>query len=134
MTVPAAAPAPAPPRFVTALAAEKVSEPWSFGRARWRLTRPLHYESALASVGLVVVPVGFVSDYASVPRIPLAYWLAGDTAHEAAVLHDWLLHMGWPWRQAADVFNEAMRASGLPAWRRLVMYWAVRLAKPADKE
>ena len=38
----------------------------------------------------VVIPVGFETDLASVPRLPLVFLLWGDRAHREAVLHDYL--------------------------------------------
>lgn len=118
--------------FLSSLQAQKVQEASSLGRARWKLTDDLVYESPLA--GLVVVPAGFVSDFASVPRLPFIYLLTGDAAHSSAVVHDWLCH-AWVvdrkgWAFAASVFREAMEAEGVPAWRRWAMYLAVRLANP----
>ncbi len=84
-------------------------------------------------VGRVEVPEGFETDFASVPRLPLAYLLTGDTAHAAAVVHDYLVDTH-PWRRAAEVFREAMVAEGVPAWRRWFMYWAVRLAEPKEEK
>lgn len=119
------------PGFLTSLDARKIKEAGPAGRARWRLITPLLYGSRIH--GLIEVPAGFETDYASVPRIPLAYWLTGDTAHASAVVHDWLCRVDYPmcrisWARAADVFAEAMKAEGVPAWRRTIMYWAVRLA------
>lgn len=73
------------------------------------------------------VPKGFVTDFASVPRVPIAYWLTGDTAHEAAVLHDYCYSTGLHPRAWCDeMFAAAMQASGVPAWRRALMYAGVR--------
>ena len=73
------------------------------------------------------VPAGFVTDFASVPRVPLAYWLTGDTAHEAAVLHDYCYSTGLHPRAWCDeMFAAAMEATGIPAWRRALMYAGVR--------
>lgn len=121
-------------RFVTALKTEKVRESEGLGRAHWRLVENLVYESDL--VGWVFVPAGTETDFASVPRMPLAYWLTGDTAHASAVVHDWLCRTEFAqgrmsWRLAADVFREAMQVEGVPGWRRWLMYWAVRAAAPA---
>lgn len=97
-----------------------------YGKKRWKLTDPLIYASKLA--GNITVPAGFITDMASVPRIPLAYWLAGDTAHEAAVIHDYLYTSHKHPRDVADaVFLEAMKAMGEPFIRRYAMYTAVRL-------
>lgn len=120
-------------RFLTPLRAEKVAEANALGRARWRLTDTLRFDSAILGRE-IVVPAGFETDYASVPRVPVAYWLTGDTAHAAAVVHDWLVRHEVrdtrQWRQAARVFAEAMVAEQVPAWRRAAMYWIVVGADP----
>lgn len=100
----------------------------------------------------VIVPVGTLTDFASVPLIPepkqgwvrwvqslpllkqsLAWYRSEFTplgSHgKAAVLHDWLYQQGWKgYRGLADrVFLEAMSVSGVPKWKRRIMYGAVRL-------
>lgn len=94
---------------------------------RWALTRPLRYQSAVLRA-LLTVHAGFLTDFASVPRLPFAFWLFGDTAHAEAVVHDFLCATKIvPRAQADRVFLEAMEVSGIPAWRRWPMYLAVRL-------
>lgn len=117
--------------FQTELSTVKIKEASDTGRARWRLLANLVYLSE--THGLVVVPSGFVTDFASVPRLPFAYWLTGDTAHASAVVHDYLCRVSYQscklsWADAAKVFLEAMRHEKVPAWRRTLMYWGVRLA------
>ncbi len=106
----------------------------------WRLLEPLIFESAI--VGTVLVPAGFTTDFASVPRLPVAYLLAGDAADAAAVVHDYLYRTAVVERSSADdVFAEAMeyperfhgtlkvelmRIKKEPAWRRGIMWAAVR--------
>lgn len=93
----------------------------------WRLIKPLIFESE--KYGRIEVPVGFRSDFASVPRLPLIYSLFGNTSHNAAVIHDWL-YSGQVEisRKAADkVFVEAMKSKNQSKWRRFPMFWAVRL-------
>ena len=107
-------------KFITSLDVELV------GEGRWRLLSPLIFQSEL--VGIIAVPAGFVTDFASVPRLPLAYLIAGDTAHAAAVVHDYLYETGTGTKADADrVFLEAMEAIGEDRWRRTLMYWAVRI-------
>lgn len=107
--------------FRSALKTQKLTE------TTWALIAALVYESD--NYGRLTVPKNFQTDFASVPRVPIAFWLTGDTAHEAAVVHDWLYQThGVPTRQQADgVFLEAMAAMGIPVWRRQIMYRAVRL-------
>ena len=75
----------------------------------------------------IVVPAGFHHDFASVPRIPLAYMLAGNTAHKSAVIHDWLYTVGEDRKYADSVFYAAMEAEGVPWFRRNAMWAAVRM-------
>lgn len=123
-------------RFLAIPALLKIAEASSAGRAKWRTQDVLSYLDNVDRTW--VVPKGFITDFASVPRLPLMYWLAGDTAHMSAVLHDYLCTAYYPqmmsWRGAADLFREAMIAEGVPAWRRWVMYWAVRLFGEAKKK
>jgi len=122
--------------FQNSLVAEKIAEAESGGRSEWRLREALIYQSEL--IGLVIVPAGYETDFASVPRAPLAYWLFGDTAQASAVVHDFLCGEWYPtrrisWRSAADVFYEAMGYEGVPGWRRYLMRMAVVGADPANK-
>jgi len=122
--------------FQNLLVAEKIAEAESGGRAEWQLREDLIYQSEL--VGLVIVPAGYETDFASVPRAPLVYWLFGDTAQASAVVHDFLCGEWYPtrritWRAAADVFYEAMVHEGVPGWRRWLMRMAVVGADPENK-
>ena len=111
---------------VTALEVRKLG-PCQQGRQTWKLLQPLVYQSDKLGRH-VTVPAGFVTDYASVPRLPFAFWLAGDTAHEAAVVHDWLYTSHEVDRATADaVFAEAMRVSD-PRAPAGLMWLAVRVA------
>lgn len=92
----------------------------------WVLDNPLVFESDL--LGVVVVPSGFETDFASVPRLPIAYSLFGDVVHAPAVIHDYLYSEEQIERAKADaVFEEAMAASGVSWWKRKMMWLAVRV-------
>jgi hypothetical protein len=117
--------------FLTDLYCVKIKEARSNNRALWKLTQEFRYNSPI--YGLIIVPTGFITDFASVPRLPFAYWLTGDTAHASAVVHDWLCRFDYmqhkvSWAKAADVFYEAMEYEGTPSWRRLMMKLGVKLA------
>lgn len=93
----------------------------------WRLVEPLVYQSDMAGQTFVV-PAGFETDLASVPRLPVVYLLAGGTSNEAAVVHDFLYTVHLVSRAVADaVLREASAVTGVPAWRRWLMFWGVRL-------
>lgn len=107
--------------FLTPLVVELIDD------GLWRLDKKLIYVSDEG--GVFEVPAGFVTDMASVPRLPLAYILAGNTAHAAAVLHDFFYQTKPISRDDADeIFLEAMAATGVSWWRRWLMYAAVRSA------
>lgn len=118
------------------------------GDCTWRLTSPLAYQSDL--VGRIVVPNGFVTDLASVPRVPIVYLSWGDRAHREAVVHDYLYCADCPVvvdRDTADsVFLEAILhrlelvyLTPKQSWLKQIvqkakvnaiaypMYWGVRL-------
>lgn len=95
----------------------------------WVLESPLSYESDI--VGKIVVPAGFETDFASVPRIPIFYFLFGNRAHREAVLHDYLYRINSvpqaTYSQANDVFFEAMKLRGKAFYVRYPMWWGVCL-------
>lgn len=95
-------------------------------RETWRLLAPFSYLDS--DHGLIQVPSGFETDFASVPRLPLMFALLGQYGHAAAVLHDWLYRTGRLSRKAADqVFFSALRSSGIARWRAYLMWAGVRL-------
>lgn len=102
----------------------------------WAVTEGFRYYFDDASKTTYVdVPVGYLSDGASVPR--LFWWLLppqGDYG-QAAVLHDYLCeHLTQVKHgvtvpitrvQADDALRDAMVALGVPRWKRNVMFIAV---------
>lgn len=76
---------------------------------------------------MFTAPAGFVSDLASIPnqlrdRIPRY-----GNHLPASIAHDYLYHNQIKSRDWADqVFMEIMVHDKVPAWRRKVMWWAVR--------
>jgi hypothetical protein len=78
-----------------------------------------------------VVPAGFRTDFATVPRV--VTWLVPRFGSYtlAAILHDWLCSQGiasgavTP-READGLFRRVMRESGVPLLRRWLMWAGVR--------
>jgi hypothetical protein len=124
-------------KFITPLDVRKLGLDGSNDqRGTWRLLAPLVYQSDRLERS-VVVPAGFVTDFASVPRIPVAFLLAGNCGHEAAVVHDWLYTTHETTRATADaVLREALQADGDPAWRAWLMWAGVRIggARPYEQD
>lgn len=97
------------------------------GPDRWRLDAPLRYQSNAAS-DVIEVPAGFVTDFATVPRVPVAYLLFDGYGDRAAVIHDFLYRNGKFTRSICDqVFHEALLSDGVSRWRAAMMYAAVRV-------
>ena len=72
-------------KFITDLDARELTRDTSTDkRGTRRLLAPLVYESDIMDGKWITVPQGFVTDYASVPRIPVTYLLAGGCANAAA--------------------------------------------------
>jgi len=94
------------------------------------LVTPLIYQSDLLKCE-IVVPAGFQSDEASVPRLPIIYALYGNKAHREGVLHDFLYRIDCLFtcsRKTKDlVFLEAMESRNKPYYIRYSMYAGVRL-------
>lgn len=114
--------------FKTKLEVTLVNQQAAQGRGMWKLDAPLIYQSDIANQTLTV-PTGFITDLASVPRIPFVFLLVGDIASEAATLHDYLYSQVKPLSRAmADkVLKEAAQATGCPAWQSWLLYIGVRI-------
>ncbi|MFM0626911.1 DUF1353 domain-containing protein [Paraburkholderia xenovorans] len=94
---------------------ELLSDSTNSGRGTWRLTAPLVYKSDVAKLTFTV-PAGFETDFASVPRTPVAFLPTADSAHEASAVHDWLYSERAVARDVADaVLREASLVGGAPA-------------------
>lgn len=98
------------------------------GKNEWTLTRPFTYISK--KFGKIVVPIGFVTDGASIPKflwsIVGSPWSGGYA--DGAVIHDWIYHKNLFKRKECDqIFNEANKFLKVPAWKRFVIYQALRI-------
>jgi hypothetical protein len=94
---------------------------------QWELLADLVYQSDVAAMTFRV-PAGFITNFASVPRIPIVYELAGDTASNAATVHDYLYSTHIVPRSVADaVLREASDVTAVPDWRRQLMWAGVRV-------
>ena len=91
----------------------------TFEPTHYKLLEPVHIAGH-------VVPPGFVTDGASVPR--LLWWLFPPTGRyfKAAAVHDWLLDGGYHWREANKKFREALEEQGVSKWVIFLMFWAVQ--------
>ncbi|MGH3761974.1 DUF1353 domain-containing protein [Actinophytocola sp.] len=100
----------------------------------WRTTSTLEMTvRAHGADTTFVIPAGYLTDFASVPRITA--WLIPRTGDytPAAVAHDWLLSDALADKKITscevdDAFREIMRSLGVPWARRWLMWAGVRWA------
>ena len=111
-------------RFMTSLVV-KIANDTDDGM--WEVEVPLAYESDVAKQ-IIIVPPGFKTDFASVPRLPIIYEAFGNHAAEAAVVHDYLYTTKIVTRDMADaVLREAAGVQGVSAWRAWCIWAGVRI-------
>jgi hypothetical protein len=107
--------------FKTKLIAEHLDGRW------WKLVAPLVYYSETLD-DILVAPKGFVTDFASVPRLPILYWAFGTRGNSAATIHDLMYRWGQiPRLKAETVYLEAMKVYGQWFFTRYPMYLGVLL-------
>lgn len=98
------------------------------GSRTFRLTSPFRYDSR---IGWIEVPVGFLTDGASIPRIFWTIFSPTGSYFEAALIHDYLYSQVSKWhidRAMADrIFLDAMEDIGVGWLTRKTIYRAVRL-------
>jgi hypothetical protein len=116
-------------KFLTDLDTKELDSVNSFGEPEHTLLSPLVYQSDLLKTDLTV-PTGFVTDFATIPRIPLVFDALGDRGDKAATVHDMLYtapHGGYTRAQADAVLKEALIAEGVPSWMAWQFYIGVRM-------
>ncbi len=119
--------------FLTPLRVEEIG--CVHGRNVYRLLDRLDYMSGDGT--LYSCPAGMVTDWESLPRLPLISWLLGGRpVHRAATLHDALYREDFTppvSREKADaLFLEAMLSTGLSRVFAFPFYWGVRLGGAAS--
>ncbi len=95
----------------------------------WRLCKSFVYHiGSKFSRHYIKVPSGFVTDFASIPRIFWSIIPPWGRYGKAAVVHDYLYQQHLtPRKYDDDIFMEAMEVLEVDLWRIVVMYYAVRL-------
>lgn len=114
-------------RFIGDLVVRFISEDKE-GRSIWELAQDFAFESTVAGM-TIVAKKGTLTDFASIPRVPILYLAAGDRGHKAAVIHDYL-YQEEPHsmnRLLADkVLREGLICEGFSPEEADVWYTAVR--------
>lgn len=120
-------------RFYGDLVMEEVLDPKGIpltnrgGRQLYRVTKPLGYWSDVAKT-FISVPKGFITDLASVPKLPFVYLLLNGVGDMPGVVHDYLYSTGQLPRQVCDeVLKEACMVTGVAGWKVALIYAGVRV-------
>ena len=77
----------------------------------------------------IEIPEGFETDFASIPRILWPLFPPDGPWLEASIVHDYCYREPVPFSRffADALFRELMARYGVPRWRRVLFYYAVRL-------
>lgn len=102
---------------------------------RWRVERAFEYHVGFEDSSEVIsIPQGFITDFASVPRIFWVLFPPDGKYTQAAVVHDYLYmrhgilaEREYSRKRCDQIFLEAMKVLGVPLLTRRIMYTAVRI-------
>jgi hypothetical protein len=97
---------------------------------KWELVEPFsfYYEAYNDIRRVIVIPKGFITDFASTPAMLYSIFPPIGLYNKAAMIHDYLYSTKTLPRKNADLyFLQAMKVLGVSKWRRYAMYYAVRL-------
>lgn len=112
--------------FISDLVVQEMAD----GKKQLRL--PLIYQKG---ENAFIVPTGFLTDFASIPRLPIIYLVFEGLANRAATLHDYLYSSrGFSRLQADQTFLQAMLVENTPKWKAYCAYYAVRLCGKGVRE
>lgn len=112
------------------------------GRSLWAVQRALEYQAGADLNELIIVPPGFVTDLASVPRAVWSFYPPDGPWAKAAIIHDflyatkgtgeWHKHRGitravpYSRKEADDILKEAMADRKVGNWEQVVIWSSVR--------
>ncbi len=109
----------------------------ALGRDLWIVKKAFSYSLDGVGVARIVVPQGYLTDGASVPRVFWSFFPPWGRYGHAAVLHDWLCEYLGYWdgdnwtrisrKEADNILNDAMKELGVSKATRVTMYTAVKL-------
>ena len=97
------------------------------GNGKWVLQEGFEYHvGCYPSDEIIVVPAGFITDFASVPKV---FWPIIDPVGKhgkAAVIHDYCYYTACYGRIRSDqIFLEGMKVLNVEPWKRQAMFHAV---------
>lgn len=98
------------------------------GHYNWRVYEPFEFYLSEDNSDVISVPAGFVTDLATVPRVFWSVMPPDGKYAKAAIIHDYLYDNALRTKKEADlIFLDGMAVLGVPKWKQIVMYLAVRI-------
>jgi len=109
-------------KFTEELLVESVGDKWVLKRAFH-----FYYINEVGGQKDVIIPEGFITDFASTPRLLYPIFPPIGIYNKAAMVHDYLYTSAILPRKECDLFFlQAMEVLQVPKWKRKMMFWAVR--------
>lgn len=107
---------------------ELIATPLDDGKT-WVIREEFQYDvGAKGSGDSVIVPVGFVTDFASIPKIFWSLLPNWGPYGKAAIIHDYLYFSHNRSKKEADnIFYEGMLVLNVPKWKASLIYQCVHL-------
>lgn len=101
------------------------------GDRKWKVVAPLTYMFSVDGIEqAITVPVGYVTDFASVPRLFWVLFPPDGKYTKAAVIHDYLCDNPKKFthtrKQTDYIFLTAMLESGVSRLKSFILFSAVR--------
>ena len=100
------------------------------GNGYFLLNEPLIYNSKKLNQQ-IIVPSGFLTDLASIPRLLWSIFPPFGKYSRAAVVHDYILSKKHDYnltkKEYDDIFLEAMKAYNVNVFTRNIFYYSLRL-------
>jgi len=99
------------------------------GKNLWMNIEPFEYHvNTYPSDEVITVPIGFETNFASIPRILWPVISPIDRHAKAAVIHDYCYYHGLYNRKISDmIFREGLRVLNVKAWKVFCMYRSLRI-------
>lgn len=94
----------------------------------WIVREPFEYHvGSYPSLEVIKVPVGFITDFATIPRIFWPIISPIDIHGKAAVIHDYCYEIAlYPRKRCDEIFLESLEVLDVNKAKRNIMYYAVR--------
>jgi hypothetical protein len=98
------------------------------GKNTWKVYVAFEYHvGTYPSKQIIYIPVGFITDFASIPRIFWPFISPIDEHGKAAVIHDYMYTIRYDKKSVCDkIYLEALTVLKVPEWKKFLLYNGVK--------